>query len=96
MSDSTEANMRLTEKKHHSWKDHFTSQDPHKAREHRDENDSKGKTSASAMKTEDAPQTEPAEPKKETKWHKFQSHVAKGNEKHNNDDIWGHYRGPGH
>ena len=34
--------------------------------------------------------------KKEGLWHKFQDHVAKDNQKQNSDDIWGHYRGPGH
>lgn len=89
------------EKHHISLKDHFTQQDPHKKQHHEETSSSAGKTSASAMKTDDNPVTLGEEPKEEHKkkeglWSKYQHYVSDKNQKEMGDDIWGHYRGPGH
>ena len=48
------------------------------------------------MKTDEAVAGEGGEKKKEGVWSKYESKVAKNNAKQETDDIWGHYKGPGH
>lgn len=89
------ANTRVfveSKEKKHSWKDAFLHHDP--AKYHHHDESGKGKTSAAAIKTEDG--AELVQQRSPGLWQKYQAHVAKDNTKQTNDDIWGHYRGPGH
>ena len=70
----------------------------HHGHEKHHEDSSKGKTSAAAMRTPEQleAEKEAENKKKNSTWHKIQDYSAKQNQKQDTDDIWGHYRGPGH